>query len=54
MLSVGHAARIMEKRNAYSILAGNLEGKRKPLRPGSRYRDNINMDLRKILWSGMD
>jgi hypothetical protein len=47
----GHVARMRENRNAYRILVGNPEGKR-PLR--LRWVDNIKMDLRKIVWGGMD
>jgi hypothetical protein len=41
----------MEKRNAYRILVGKLEGKR----PIGRHMlvDNIKMDLREIAWGGM-
>jgi hypothetical protein len=37
-----------EKRNAYRILVGNLEGKRPLGRPRRRWVDNIKMDLREI------
>jgi hypothetical protein len=40
-----------EKRNAYRILVGKLEGKGRPRR---RWVDNIKMDLREIRLSGMD
>jgi hypothetical protein len=50
----GHVARMREKRNAYRILVGKLEGKRPPGRPGCRWEDNIRMDLRDIGWGGMD
>jgi hypothetical protein len=43
-----------EKRNAYSILAGNPEGKRPLGRPRRRSVDNIKMDLREIGWDGGD
>jgi hypothetical protein len=43
-----------EKRNAYSILVGNPEGKRPLGRPRRRWEDNIKMDLREIGWGGMD
>jgi hypothetical protein len=39
-----------EKRNAYRILVGKLEGKR----PRHRWVDNIKMDLRETGWDGMD
>jgi hypothetical protein len=50
----GHVARIGEKRNAYRILVGNLEGKRQLGRPTPRWVDNIKMDLREIVSDGMD
>jgi hypothetical protein len=40
-----------EKRNAYTILVGNPEGKRPLGRPRHRWVDNIKMDLR---WDGID
>jgi hypothetical protein len=43
-----YVARIGEKRNAYRILVGKPEGKRPLRRPGCRWVDNINMDLRDI------
>jgi hypothetical protein len=43
-----------EKRNAYRILVGKLEGKRPLGRPRSRLANNIKMDLREIGWDGMD
>jgi hypothetical protein len=43
-----------EKRNAYRILVGKLEGKRPLGRPRRRWEDNIRMDLREIGWGGMD
>jgi hypothetical protein len=44
----GQAARMGERRNAYSILVGKLEGKRPLERPRCRCVDNINMDLREV------
>jgi hypothetical protein len=40
----GYVARMGEKRNAYRILAGKLEGKRPLGRPRRRWEDNIRMD----------
>jgi hypothetical protein len=37
-----------EKRNAYGILVGKLEG------PRHRLVDNIEMNCREIEWDGMD
>jgi hypothetical protein len=45
---------VVEKRNAYKVLEGKLEGKR--LLGGSRHRweDNIKMNVREIEWGGMN
>jgi hypothetical protein len=48
MRGVGYVARMGEKRNAYRILMGKLEGKRPLGRPRHRWEDNIRMDLREI------
>jgi hypothetical protein len=52
----GHVARLREKRNAYGILVGKPEGKRPLGRLGSRWVDNIKMDLKRdrIGWYGLD
>jgi hypothetical protein len=50
----GLVARMGEKRNAYRILVGKVEGKRRLGRLGCRWVDNIRMDLREIGWDGMD
>jgi hypothetical protein len=42
-----------QKRNAYRILVGKLEGKRPLGRPRCRW-DDIRMDLREIGWGGID
>jgi hypothetical protein len=46
---VGHVARMGEKRNAYRILVGKVEGKRLLGRPRYRWVDNIRMDLGKVM-----
>jgi hypothetical protein len=43
-----------QKRNAYRILVGKLEGERPLGRPRHRWVDSIKMDLREIGWDGMD
>jgi hypothetical protein len=43
-----------EKRNAYRILVGKPEGKRPLGRPRCRWVNNIKMDLRETVRSGMD
>jgi hypothetical protein len=51
----GHVARMGEKRNAYKILIGKLEGKRPRRRPRRRWEDNIKLDLREIgVWGVQD
>jgi hypothetical protein len=41
----GHVSRIGEKRNAYRILVGKPEGKRRLGRPSRKWVDDIKMDL---------
>jgi hypothetical protein len=41
----GHVARMRERRCAFSILVGKLEGKRSLTRPGRRRADNIKVDI---------
>jgi hypothetical protein len=43
-----HIARMGEKRNAYRILVGKLEGKRRLGRPRRKWVDNTEMDLTEI------
>jgi hypothetical protein len=43
-----------EKRNAYRILVGKVEGKRPLRRPRCRWVDNIEIGLREIGWVVMD
>jgi hypothetical protein len=40
-----------EKRNSYSLLVGEPEGKRPLGRPRRRWVDNIRMDLGEVGWS---
>jgi hypothetical protein len=42
----GHIDRMGEKRSAYRILLGNLEGNRPLERPSRRWEDNIKIELR--------
>jgi len=51
---VWHIARMGEIRSAYNILVGKPEGKRQPGRPSSKWKDNIRMGLRGIVWEGTD
>jgi hypothetical protein len=50
----GHVARRREKRNAYRLLVGNPEGKRRLGRPRRRWVDNIRMDLGEVGWGVVD
>jgi hypothetical protein len=50
----GHVARMGEKINAYRILVGNPEGKRRLGRPRRRRVNYIKIDLGEIGWDGMD
>jgi hypothetical protein len=43
-----------EKRNAYRILVGKSEGKRRLGRTRRGWVDNIKIDLREIGWVGVD
>jgi hypothetical protein len=43
-----------EKRNAYRILVGKPEGKRKLGRPRRMWVDNVKMDLRETGGDGVD
>jgi hypothetical protein len=44
----------MEERNACRILVGKLEGKRPLGRSRIKWVDNIKIDLRKVVWYGLD
>jgi hypothetical protein len=50
----GHVARMGERRVAYRALVRKPEGKRPLGRPRCRWEDNIKMDLREVVWGGMD
>jgi hypothetical protein len=43
-----------ERRNAYRVLVRKTEGMRLLGRSRHRWEDNIKMDLREIVWGGMD
>jgi translation initiation factor IF-1 len=49
---VEHVAHTGERRCAYGVLVGKLEGKKKLERPRLRREDNIKMDLQEV-GSGM-
>jgi hypothetical protein len=50
----GHVARMGEKRNAYSLLVEEPEGKKPLRRPRRRLVDNIKMNVVEIGWIGVD
>jgi hypothetical protein len=50
----GHVAHMEAKRNSCRILIGKPEGKRPARGPRHRWEDNIKIDLKEIVWSGMD
>jgi hypothetical protein len=50
----GHVAQMGEKRNAYRLLVGNLEGKRPLGRQRRRWVDNIRMDIGEVEWGDVD
>ena len=43
-----HVTRILDRRDAYGILVGKLEGKRPLGIPRHRWEDNIKMNLREV------
>jgi hypothetical protein len=43
-----------EKRNAYRLLAGELEGKRPLERPRRRWLNNIRLELGGVGWGDVD
>jgi len=55
MRGAGHVASKGERRGAYRVLVGRLEGKRTLGRPKYRWEDNIKMNLQKVGWGkGLD
>jgi hypothetical protein len=50
----GYVTRMGEKRSAYRLLVGKLEGKRPLGRPRRRWVDNIRMDLGEVGWGVVD
>jgi hypothetical protein len=43
-----------ERRGAYEVLVGKLEGRTPLGKPKRRCENNIKMDLRDVGWGGMD
>jgi hypothetical protein len=50
----GYVARMCEKMNAYRILVGKAEERRRLGKPRRRWVDNIKIVLREIGWDGVD
>ena len=50
---VGHVARMVDKRDVYSILVGKRGGKRPLGKPRRRWEDNIKMYLQEVGCGGM-
>jgi hypothetical protein len=50
----GHVAQMGEKRDAYMTLVGKPEGQRTLGRPTRMWVENIKIDLKEIVWDGMD
>jgi hypothetical protein len=50
----GHVARMVVKRNAYRLLVGKPEGKRRLGTPRRKWVDNIRMDLGEVGWGDVD
>jgi hypothetical protein len=51
---VGHVERLGEMRNSHNILVKKPEGKRPFGRPGRRREGNIRMDVRELVWKGVN
>jgi hypothetical protein len=49
-----HVAHLEEKRNACKIVVGKPEAKRSLVKPRRRWEDNINIDMKEILFEGVD
>jgi hypothetical protein len=50
----GHVARIRDKRNAYRLLVGKPEGRRRLERSRHRWLGKIRMDLVQVGWGDVD
>jgi hypothetical protein len=49
---VGHVAHVGERRGAYRVLVGKLEGERPLGRPKLGCEDNVKVDLQGVGWVG--
>jgi hypothetical protein len=50
----GHVARLGERRGVHRVLVGKRRGKKPFGRPRRRGKDNIKMDIRKVVWGDVD
>ena len=50
----GQVVSMKERRGVYRVLVGKPEGKRPLGRPGSRWDDDIKMDLQEVGCGGID
>jgi hypothetical protein len=41
-----------ESRDAYRVLIGKSEGRRRLERPRHRWENNVKMDLQEVVWGG--
>jgi hypothetical protein len=51
---VGHVVRMGYAKNEYSFLVGKPERKRSLGKQRGKWEDNIRMDLRDMMWEGLD
>jgi len=54
MRLAGHVAIMGERRGAYRVSAGKLEGKRQLGKPRRRCKDRIKIDVQEVGCGGMD
>jgi hypothetical protein len=50
----GTCTTLDEDEKVYKILAGKPDGRRPLRRPRRRWKNSIKMDLKEIVWKGMD
>ena len=54
MRSVGHVARMGERRSIYRVLVGKPEGKRPLGMPRHRWENNVKADFQEVICGGVD
>jgi hypothetical protein len=50
----GECSKTVEVKNAYEILVGKFEGESSVRGPRRRWKDNIKIYLKEIIWKGVD